>query len=90
MPVQFLCPANFGLRPLFGDERAGKITLRLLGPAIGEPPTVVAFIDLSGDKWKSGLYEEALRLQLPKDFQLAQSLPRSVAFQLVPADPSRK
>src|SRR5439155_10758485 len=21
--VQFLCPANFGLRPLFGDERAG-------------------------------------------------------------------
>ncbi|MCI0460258.1 MAG: hypothetical protein L0Z62_25175 [Gemmataceae bacterium] len=88
--VRFLCPANFGLRPLFGDERAGKITLRLLGPATADPPTVAAFIDLSGERWKPGLYEEPLRLQLPKDFQLAQSPPRSVAFQLVPADAGRK
>jgi hypothetical protein len=86
VPVQFLCPANFGLRPLFGDERAGKITLRVLGPAAEEPPAVLAFVDLGGRKWEPGLYEEPLKLQLPKEFQLAQTAPRSVAFQLVPAE----
>jgi hypothetical protein len=90
VPVQFLCPANFPLRPLFGDERAGKITLRLLGPAGDEPPAVVAFIDLGGRKWEPGLYEEPLRLQLPKEFQLAQSPPRLVAFQLVPVEAPAK
>jgi hypothetical protein len=83
VPVQFLCPANFALRPLFNDERAGKITLRLLGPSGEEPPAVMAFIDLGGRKWEPGLYEEPLRLQLPKDFQLAQNPPKLVAFQLV-------
>src|SRR5262249_46282987 len=81
IPIQFLCPPNFGLRPLFGDERAGKITLRVRGPA-GEEPAVTAYIDLGGRKWEVGLYEETLRLQLPKDFQLAQGPPRRVAFQL--------
>src|SRR5207244_888891 len=88
--VQFLAPANFSLRPLFTDDRAGKITLRLLGPAGEETPTVVAFVDLSSRKWEAGLYEEPVRLQLPKDFQLAQKPPRPVAFQLVPADVSPK
>jgi hypothetical protein len=90
VPVLFLCPAGFALRPLFGDERAGKITLRLLGPAAADSPAVVAYVDLSGDKWKPGLYEEPVRFQLPKDFQLAQSPPRSVAFQLVPAEANPK
>jgi hypothetical protein len=89
-PIQFLCPANFGLRPLFGDERAGKITLRLRGPAAEESPAVVAYVDLGGRKWEPGLFEEPLRLQLPKDFQLAQSPPRLVAFQLAPADQPAK
>ena len=86
VPVQFLCPANFSLRPLFRDERACKITVRLLGPAGEEPPAVLAFIDLGGRKWEPGSYEEPLKLQLPKDFQLAQSAPRRLAFRLVPLD----
>ena len=90
VPVQFLCPANFSLKPLFRDERAGKITLRLLGPFGEEAPTVIAFVDLGGHKWEPGLYEEPLKLQLPKDFQLAQSPPRLVAFQLVPLEPTVK
>jgi hypothetical protein len=89
VPVLFLCPPNFPLRPLFTDERAGKITLRLLGPVGDEPPSVVAFIDLSGRKWEPGLYEEQLRLQLPKDFQLAQNPPKLVAFQLAPPEPAK-
>jgi hypothetical protein len=86
VPVQFLCPANFPLRPLFSDERAGKISLRLLGPAGEEAPSVIVFVDLTGRKWEPGLYEEPLRLQLPKDFQLAQNPPRQAAFQLVAPD----
>jgi YbbR domain-containing protein len=90
VPIQFLCPANFSLKPVFRDERAGKISLRLQGPAADEAPGIVAYVDLSGKKWESGLYEEPLKLQLPKDFQLLQEPPRQVAFQLAPADPPAK
>jgi hypothetical protein len=90
VPILFLSSGNFALRALFADDRAGKITLRLLGPAGEEPPAVTAFVDLSGRKWEPGLYEEPVRLQLPKDFQLAQKPPRPVAFQLVPLDPPSK
>ena len=90
VPVQFLCPANFSLKPIFRDERAGKITLRLVGPFGEEAPGVTAFVDLGGRKWEPGLYEEPLKLQLPKDFQLAQSPPRLVAFQLVMPEQATK
>jgi len=90
VPVQFLCPANFSLKPLFRDERAGKITLRLLGPAGEEIPPVVAFVDLSGKKWEPGLYDEPLKLQLPREFQLAQNPPRPVSFQLLPVEAATK
>lgn len=83
VPVQFLCPANFPLKPQWDNEGAGKITVRLLGPAGEEQPTVAAFIDLTGRKFEPGLYaEEPLRLQLPRDFQLAQNPPRSATFRL--------
>jgi hypothetical protein len=90
VPVQFLCPPNFSLRPRFVDERAARISLRVRGPATEEAPVVVAFIDLTARKFEPGLYaDEPLRLQLPKDFQLDQEPPRSAAFQLVPAaDPA--
>lgn len=86
VPVHFLCPANFHLRPKFIDERAGKITLKLLGPVQDEPPKVYAFIDLSKGKFVSGLNHEPLQLQLPRDFQLAHDPPRVVAFELLPGD----
>jgi len=85
VPVQFLCPPNLPYRPRWDDERAGKVTVRLLGPAGEEQPTVVAFVDLTGRKFEPGLYaDEPLRLQLPKDFQLAQAPPRSATFRLAP------
>jgi hypothetical protein len=86
VPVQFLCPANFYLRPKFIDERAGKVTVKLLGPVQSEPPRVFAFIDLSKGRFVSGLNHEPLQLQVPKDFVLAQDPPRVVAFELLPGD----
>jgi hypothetical protein len=86
VPVQFLCPPNFVLRPMFSDERAGKISLRLQGPYGEELPAVTAYIDLSGRKWEPGLYEEKVKVQLSKDVQLVGTGPRPVAFQLYPAD----
>jgi hypothetical protein len=90
VPVQFLCPSNFALRPVFSDERAGRISLRLQGPYGEEAPAVTAFIDLSSRKWEPGLYEERVELKLGKDVQLAGAPPRPVAFQLAPADPNLK
>lgn len=88
--VQFLCPANFTLKPKWEDERSSKVALRLVGPAGAEPPQVVAYIDLTGRKFDPGLYaDEVFRLQLPKDFQLAQPPPRSGAFRLIPLPPER-
>lgn len=84
--VQFLCPPNFHLRPKFIDERSGKVSLKLLGPAMDEPPKVQLFIDLSKGKFVSGLNHEPLQIQLPKEFQLAHDPPRVVAFELLPGD----
>lgn len=86
VPVTFLCPANFPLRPKFIDERAGKVTLRLFGPVQDEPPKVYAFVDLSKGKFVSGLNHEPLQLQLPRDYQLAHDAPRVIAFELLPGD----
>jgi hypothetical protein len=86
IPVRFLCPPNFNLRPKFYDERAGRISLRVLGPEQDEPPKVFAFIDLARGGFTSGLNHEPLQIQLPRDFQLAQDPPRVVAFELVPGD----
>lgn len=92
VPVQFLCPANFPLRPQYVNDRAGRVNLKFWGPISGEPPMVVAFIDLTGRNFEPGLYaDEPLRLQLPKDAQLAQNPPRSAAFRLVPfSEPGAK
>jgi hypothetical protein len=86
VPVLFMYPANFGLRPMFSDERAGKISLKVQGPYGEELPAVTAYIDLSGRKWEPGLYEERVKLQFSKDLQLVGSAPRPVAFQLCPAE----
>ncbi len=86
VPVEFLCPANFAWRAKFvGGTNAGRISLRILGPALTDPPAVTAFVDLTtpGRQFSSGLYtDEPIRLQLPKDFELAQSPPRAAAFRL--------
>jgi hypothetical protein len=86
VPVGFLCPPNFSLRPLFQNEGAGKIKLRLSGPAGEETPAVIAVIDLFGRDWEPGMYQAALKLQLPPNFRLAQDPPARLAFELVPLE----
>jgi len=87
VPVRFLCPANYPLRPKFiGDGRAGTISVRVVGPASEEPPALIAYIDLTRGEFKPGLNHEPVQLQLPKDFQLAQKSLRVVAFELVPSE----
>jgi hypothetical protein len=89
VPVQFLCPPNFPFRPRFANDRAGQVTLRVQGPVQDEPPKVGAYIDLTRGRFTAGNNHEPLQIQLPKDFQLAQEAPRSVAFDLQPAEPAR-
>jgi hypothetical protein len=84
VPVHFLCPANFPFKALFADERAGKMSVRVLGPAGEEAPAVIAFVDLSSRSWEPGLHAEPVKLQLPRHFKAAEDLPHQVAFQLVP------
>jgi hypothetical protein len=86
VPVHFLTPVNFMLRPKFLDEHSSHLTLRLQGPAQTEMPRVYAFVDLSRGRFTSGLNHEPLQLQLPRDFQLAEEAPRVIAFELQPAD----
>ncbi|MHB1425791.1 MAG: YbbR-like domain-containing protein, partial [Gemmataceae bacterium] len=86
VPVHFLCPRDFPLRPKFLGERAGRITLRVRGPAREERPRVFAFVDLTQGSFPAGRYHEPIQIQLPKDFELVQEPPRGVSFQLVPLD----
>jgi hypothetical protein len=92
VPIHFLCPADFPRRPRFNNERDGKVTVHLLGPASEETPRVSVYIDLtSSGKFPalaavSGPYDEPLQVQLPTGFQLAQPLPRFVAIKLVSPD----
>jgi hypothetical protein len=86
LPVFFLCPPNFSLKALFTDPRASKISLKLLGPAGDVPPAVIAFVDLSSGGWVPGLYEEPLKLQLPRHFKSVDDSPHPVVFQLVPQE----
>jgi hypothetical protein len=82
VPVQFLCPAHFPWRPRFADDRHAKVTLRLIGPAGDEPPPLLAYLDLTKGTYGRGRNLEPLRLQLPKDFQLADNTPPLVTFHL--------
>jgi hypothetical protein len=86
VPIQFLCPPGFLLRPQFLDSRSGRLNLRLWGPVTEETPRVYAFVDLTRERFTSGLNHEPLQLQLPKDFTLEQEPTRVVAFELLPAD----
>jgi hypothetical protein len=85
IPVHFLCPPDFPLRPRFLEGQVTRIPVRVWGPVADKAPQVRAFIDLTGRKWEAGLYsDEPLRIQLPSEFHLAESLPGSVVFQLEP------
>jgi hypothetical protein len=90
VPVHFLCPTDFPMRPTFVDERAGKIRLRVRGLVRDEPPKVHAFVDLTRGPFPAGRYNEPVQVQLPKDFELAQDPPQGASFQLVPEEVAPK
>jgi hypothetical protein len=86
VPIRFLCPANFTLRPAFYDERSSRVSLRLQGPAQEDSPKVRLFVDLTVGRFDSGKQNEPLQIQLPKDFVLVDEAPRVVTFDLQPGD----
>ena len=86
VPIQFLCPPGFLLRPQFLDNNSGRMNLKLWGPVQEETPRIYAFVDLTRGRFTSGLNHEPLQLQLPKDCSLEQEPTRVVAFELLPAD----
>jgi hypothetical protein len=86
VPVHFLCPMQFPWRPRFLEDRQAKVELRLIGPAGEELPPVLAYVDLTRGTFGRGRNLEPLRLQLPKDFQLADNNQPLVAFFLEEMD----
>jgi hypothetical protein len=86
VPVHFLCPADFPWQPRFPSEQASRITVRVLGPAGDASPQVQAFVDLTHGTYRRGRNVEPVRLQLPREFQLAQETAPRVSFQLEPRD----
>src|SRR5262249_60250940 len=95
-PIPFPGPANCPRRPpwMRHDERAGRITLRVEGPAVAELPPIVAYVDLTRPAFQAErdvtqvLYaDEPVRVQLPTDFSLAQEPPSAAPFLLVSVAP---
>jgi hypothetical protein len=87
VPIHFLCPADFTLRPEFFNDRDGRVTLHVVGPIQDESPKVYAFLDLTHGRFESGSNHEPLQIQfLQKDFQLIDDQLRVVTFRLDPAD----
>ena len=82
MGLSFLSPAGFPWKARFLNEFAGKVSVRVIGPASEDPPPVTAYIDLTAGSYARGRNLEPLRVQLPKDFQLVQPAAGLVAFYL--------
>jgi hypothetical protein len=88
VPVQFLCPADFHLRPLFAGSATNNVTIRMRGPVTDDVPKPRAYIDLTQKKFHPGAYREPVHLQLPKDYELDQEPLEPIAFELVPVSPT--
>jgi hypothetical protein len=82
VPVTFMCPPEFPWRTRFLEPKAGKVRLRVLGPAGEVDPPVRVFVDLTGAQLFRGRNLEPVRLQLPKDFTLVESTPAVIPFYL--------
>ena len=82
VPIHFLCPQKSPWKAHFASDKESKVTLKLIGPATDQPPPIFAFVDLTSGNLARGRNLEPLRLQLPKDFQLAQPAMPLVTFHL--------
>jgi hypothetical protein len=91
VPIHFLTPVGFNLRPEFTDEKSRKIPmLKIQGPpGLLEMPHVFAYVDLTAlPTVETGLTNEKVQIQLPRDFVLAptEATSRRVSFQLFKLD----
>jgi hypothetical protein len=86
VPIHFLFPKNSPWKAHFATEKDARVTLKLTGPVTEQTPPVLAFIDLTTGNLARGRNLEPLRLQLPKDFQLAQPTAPLVPFYLEEID----
>ncbi len=82
VPVHFLCPKECPWKPRFESDKDTKVTLKLIGPVMEQTPPLLAFIDLTSGNLARGRNFSHLRLQLPKDFQLADPTLPPVSFHL--------
>jgi hypothetical protein len=87
VPIHFLSPKDCPWQPRFEAEKECKVTLKLIGPVMEQTPPVLAFIDLTSGNLARGRNFSPLRLQLPKDFQLADPTPPLVSYHLDEIDP---
>jgi hypothetical protein len=85
VPVYFLSPPDCPWRPHFSSPLAGRVTVRVTSPSAEDFPSVLAFVDLTHGEFTQGRNREPIRLQLPRDAQLAQE-PPVVMFYLDPVD----
>ena len=91
MPVRFLCPANWPLRPRFVSAgRDGMVKITIPGPLVEEPVTAGAYIDLTRQEYNPGRKSAPVQVQLPRDFHTIEISPRELSFELVPIDPAAK
>lgn len=83
VPVSFLCPPNFALRPQFtGNTRGVLPEVRIKGPSRTGPPELRAFVDLSQRKYTAGLVgDELVQIDLPDGYKLDMK-PPVISFQL--------
>lgn len=80
VPIHFLLPKDSPWKARFTSDKDAKVTLKLTGPVLEQAPPILAFVDLSKGNLARGRNLEPLRLQLPKDFQLAQPAAPLVSF----------
>lgn len=83
IPIHFLCPPGFALKPRFNNDRDSKLIVRVRGPIQDQPPGVYAFVDLTKAKALAGLTTETVQILLPPEFQLEQDVARKVGIELI-------
>ncbi len=79
LPIRFAIPDQFPWHARF-TEKGGKLTLRIIGPAGEDVPTVRAYIDLAQEAFGRGRNVGPVRIELPKDFELVERRTPMAAF----------
>jgi hypothetical protein len=82
VPIHFLCPEQYAFRTRFAEDKLSKVSLKIVGPAGDEPPAVSAFIDLTAANLGRGRNVLPIRVQLPKEYQILEMVPPTLAFYL--------